>query len=266
MTQPSSTATQQMPSKGAFQVGDVWAVLVAGGSGSRYSVQKPKLLEPLEGKPVFTRSFEVLYHLSSLAGVVIVFHPQLEEVCRASVQPLITEKPVLWETGGDTRRASVWRGLSALPDSARIVLIHDAARPLVQPDRIEAAIEPVRSGLAPGTTLGIPSQNTLKQVSSKNGDPWVEKTLDRSRIWQVHTPQVFRKEVLVEAHQAVSNHPPVNDDAELLERLDPERPMVLMVADSPSNIKITTPFDLQLARIYLNLLLSDPSVSISCRT
>jgi 2-C-methyl-D-erythritol 4-phosphate cytidylyltransferase len=131
----------------------------------------------------------------------------------------------------------------------------------IQPDKVQAALTPVITGQAMGTTLGIPSQNTLKQVAS--GTLWVEKTLDRNLIWQVHTPQVFRKDVLRHAHQVVPESTPVNDDAELVERAYPEHQTMLMVQDDPFNIKITTPADIQLAEALLQHIQSkQPSVSI----
>lgn len=228
----------------------IWGILVAGGSGRRYSATTSKLLEHLAGKPIFQRSLEALCQIDSIEGLVIVAHPQWKADYQACLNPNTVQKPIVWANGGETRRASVWNGLQAIPDKATIVLIHDAARPLVHPDKIKAVLQPVIQGQAMGTSLGILSKNTLKQVSAAH-DPWVTQTLNREQIWQVHTPQVFQKEALLKAHQQVSQTLVINDDAELVVRQFPNRQAVLMVEDNATNLKITTPQDLQLAEALL---------------
>ena len=228
----------------------IWGILVAGGSGNRFSGSGSKLLARLGQKTVFQHSVEALLSLSQLNGLVIVYHPQWEADYRQCVATVETAIPLLWSPGGVTRRDSVWQGLLALPATAEIVLIHDAARPLVDPHRIENALTPVLTEQAKGTSLGIPATNTLKQVAFE-ALPWVENTLERGALWQVHTPQVFQKSVLINAHKAIPADIPLHDDAELVERSLPYQQAVLMVEDTAVNFKITTPADLQLAEAYL---------------
>jgi 2-C-methyl-D-erythritol 4-phosphate cytidylyltransferase len=227
-----------------------WAILVAGGTGQRYGTPTSKLLEPLAGKPVLQYSVDTLIALNAIAGIIVVTHPDWEKDYQEALALEVGSKPLLWVHGGETRRASVWQGLQALPQEVGIVLIHDAARPLVKPKYIQAALIPVLNKKAMGTSLGVPVPHTLKQVQ-KGDTAWVETTLKRDRIWQVHTPQVFQREVLMTAHQKVSQTLPINDDAELVERAYPEEPAVLMILDNPLNLKITTPADLQLAEALL---------------
>lgn len=240
----------------------VWGIVVAGGTGSRYgSSVGSKLLEMLDGKTVLARSVEALCHVAALSGVVIVTHPGWQAAYREALASAHTHgKPLVWTHGGETRRESVWCGLQALPEDATIVVIHDAARPLVRPERITEALAPVLSGEAQATSLGLPSQNTLKAVESPD-TPWVTETLDRQRVWQVHTPQVFRRDVLVRAHQAAPHDIPVNDDAELVERAHPGQPLVRMVADDPWNLKLTTQADRVLAEALLRTLWAYPHES-----
>jgi 2-C-methyl-D-erythritol 4-phosphate cytidylyltransferase len=240
----------------------IWAILLAGGVGSRYTPGKSKLLEPLDGKTVFQRSFETIYKLDALTGMVVVSHPEWRTAYESNITFSQIGKPLLWVEGGETRRDSVWNALMALPEDAEIVLIHDAARPMVTAERIQAALQPVLEGAVLGTSLGIPMADSLKQVVP-DASGWVEKTLDRSRIWAVHTPQVFRKAAIVQAHEEASKDGPAYDDAELLEQLYPEQPVVLMVEDDRFNLKITTPSDLQCCKALLVSRLNDTPSFIS---
>ncbi len=229
---------------------ETWGILVAAGTGHRYASDKSKLLEPLAGKSVFARSVNALLSVPRLHGLVVVYHPDWLEAYQQEVHPLNPKISIQWVEGGESRRESVWHGLQALPEAAGIVLIHDAARPLVSTTKIEAALVPVQSGKAMGTSLGVPAQNTLKQVQDPQS-PWVKQTLSRETLWAIHTPQVFQKEALLTAHQSVPLSAPVNDDAELLERAFPNQPVVLLVPDEPTNLKITTPGDRTLAEAIL---------------
>ncbi len=233
----------------------IWGILVAGGSGNRYNSQRSKLLEPLGGKPILQWSIETLLATATLSGIVIVYNPQWKTNYEAFLERSMPTIPIIFTPGGATRRDSVGQGLQSLPSEADIVLIHDAARPLVQPEKIKDALQPVIAGQALGTSLGIPAQNTLKQVIPGN-TPWVDKTLQRDTIWQVHTPKVFQKDHLVEAHQAVPHEASINDDVELMERYYPGKNAVQMVLDDASNLKITTPRDLSLAEAWLQLRLA----------
>lgn len=228
----------------------IWAILVAGGSGTRYNTQRSKLLELLDGKPVIWHSFLALKSVTSISGFVIVTHPDWEARYRECLQPVLSHQPTKWVQGGVTRRQSVWNGLQALPPEVDVVLIHDAARPLVKPHYIQAVLDPVVTDNAYGASLGVPITHTLKEVLP-GPTAWVKTTLNRERIWQVHTPQVFQRPILVQAHQEIAPDISINDDAELVERQFEGQPVVVMVADDPLNLKITTPADLQLAEAVL---------------
>jgi 2-C-methyl-D-erythritol 4-phosphate cytidylyltransferase len=106
----------------------IWAILVAGGSGSRFSQNQSKLLELLHGKPIICRSFEALQQLPEIACMVIVYHLQWQEHYHHCINQLNSQKPVLWVAGGNTRRDSVQSGLDKLPLETDIVLVHDSAR------------------------------------------------------------------------------------------------------------------------------------------
>jgi len=225
----------------------IWAILVAGGKSERFGGQN-KLLANLAGKPVIRWSYDVLCQIPELAGIVVVGGKQYQ-ACLGDCR---------WATSGTTRRESVWQGLLQVPSEAEIVLIHDAARPLVQLKNILAALAPVQNGEAIGTSLGMPVRDTIKQVKivplvkGACNAPltcWVEATLERSNLWATHTPQVFNKQILLQAHQKAPLDRIFPDDASLVEHLGQP---VLMVQDSPGNLKITVPEDLVIAQALLS--------------
>jgi 2-C-methyl-D-erythritol 4-phosphate cytidylyltransferase len=136
--------------------------------------------------------------------------------------------------GGDTRSASVRRGLAAVPAAAEVIVVHDAARPYAEPALFRAVVAAVRAG-ADGAVPGIPVVDTVKQVAP---DGTVLATLDRSRLVTVQTPQAFRADVLRAAHAAGGE---ATDDAALVEGAGGR---VVVVPGSPDNRKITVATDL----------------------
>ncbi len=150
--------------------------------------------------------------------------------------------------GGARRQDSVFNALKKVGAESGLVLIHDAARPFVKAGEISVLIAKAeRFGAA---ILGVPVKATLKQVKSsqpKGAGFVVEKTLDREKLWEAQTPQVFRRDIIVKAYQRLSRID-VTDDAALIERMG--KPVVL-VAGSYDNIKITTPEDLIIAEAIL---------------
>jgi 2-C-methyl-D-erythritol 4-phosphate cytidylyltransferase len=227
----------------------IGAILLAGGTGSRYHPQQSKLLAALGGQSILVRSVNALLSVSEIDAMVVVAHADW----LTTYQALVKETKLIWAIGGATRRQSVYNGLSALPEDVDIVVIHDAARPLITPQKIRAALAPVLSGEAMGTSLGVPLHDSIKLVETGPA-AWVQQSLDRHGIWRVHTPQVFRREVIMAAHQQISADIPVTDDAELVERLYPHQHAVRMIEDDATNIKITTPQDLALAHAYLGVM------------
>ena len=141
--------------------------------------------------------------------------------------------------GGAERSHSVAAGLAALNADCAVVLVHDAARPFVQPDTIDAVVKVVRGGVA--AIAALPITDTVKEVAPD--DPRrVVRTVPRDRLWRAQTPQGFPRTLLVEAHERAQRAGlTATDDAALVERLGAT---VVVVPDSPRNIKITTAEDL----------------------
>ncbi|HEY9685750.1 MAG TPA: 2-C-methyl-D-erythritol 4-phosphate cytidylyltransferase [Coleofasciculaceae cyanobacterium] len=228
------------------EAGVVWAVVPAGGSGTRYSGSEDKLLVEIAGEPVLVRTLRALFSAPSIAGIVLVSAVEKQTCYQALIERYLGSVNLRFATGGRDRRESVLNGLLALPDTVEVVAIHDAARPLVQPAVIDQAVSVVVSGQA-GAVVAVPVVDTLKQAEI--GSMNICCTVDRAQLWRAQTPQVFRREVILRAHRAIALETPVTDDAQLME-LAGLGPVVLVPGDE-HNLKITTPADVALAEAFL---------------
>jgi 2-C-methyl-D-erythritol 4-phosphate cytidylyltransferase len=200
---------------------EVWAVVVAAGSGARFG--GPKQYEPLGDRRVVDWSIDAA-RVSADGVVLVVPAARLADVERGV--DVVVE-------GGDARSASVRAGLGAVPDSADIVVVHDAARPLASAELFRSVIDAVASG-ADGAVAAVPVADTVKRVR----DGVVHATLDRDELVAVQTPQAFVASVLRRAH---AGEPDATDDAALVEAIGGR---VVVVPGEPANIKVTTAEDL----------------------
>jgi 2-C-methyl-D-erythritol 4-phosphate cytidylyltransferase len=153
--------------------------------------------------------------------------------------------------GGRRRQDSVLKGVEALDSRTDLVLIHDAVRPFITKEMVFSVIrEGQRTGAA---VVGVPVKATIKEVKTqkpkRKTKPIVKETLNRNNLWEIQTPQVFKKELLLKAYKRFGNVS-VTDDAMLVEKLGAK---VSVVLGSYKNIKITTPEDLVIARAILKL-------------
>jgi 2-C-methyl-D-erythritol 4-phosphate cytidylyltransferase len=228
------------------ETGGVWAVVPAGGSGTRFSGSEDKLQAELAGEPVLVRTIRALFSAPSIAGIVLVSAIEKQARYQAMIEQHLGSVNLRFAAGGRDRRESVLNGLLALPGTVEVVAIHDAARPLVQPTVIEQAVSEVMSGQA-GAVVAVPVVDTLKQAEA--GSMNIGRTVDRAQLWRAQTPQVFRREVILRAHRAIPSETPVTDDAQLME-LAGFGPVVLVPGDE-RNLKITTPADVALAEAFL---------------
>lgn len=218
------------------------AVLVAAGRGERLGTGMPKGLVPVAGMAMLARAARALEGVPEITHIVAVVAPGTEVAAAEVLENAGCERVRTVVAGGETRQASVAAGLAAVGDPD-IVVIHDAARPLVGPAVIAAVVRTaVEHGAA---SAGIPLRETVKRVASGV----VAETLDREPLWVARTPQAFRTELLREAHRrAAADGFTGPDDAVLVERMGRA---VRMVEDSPANLKITMPEDLHLAEAIL---------------
>ena len=218
-----------------------YAIILAGGSGSRMGAGKNKVLLSLGGEAVILRSARAFEGL--VDGLVVV--SRQEDM--ADVQALLADAQVSAAVvpGGATRQDSVWNGLQALPEDCDYVLIHDGARCLVDEGTIRRAMqsaEACRSGVA-----AIPVVDTIKIAGE---DEVISATVDRDILRAVQTPQAFEADLIRTAHRkAQEDRFQGTDDASLVEHLGLP---VYMTLGSKHNIKLTTPEDIAMAEAILN--------------
>jgi 2-C-methyl-D-erythritol 4-phosphate cytidylyltransferase len=207
-----------------------------------------KLLLPVAGRPVLAWTLEAALACPAITWIGIMGQPHDEAEVAAIVAAAAPGLPVQWFLGGETRQESVSRGLAALPPEAAAVLIHDGARCLVEPELLTRCAEAVREAVAAGAGMiaATPVSDTIKQVDEHGT---ITATPDRSRLWAAQTPQGFGVAQLRQAHaRADAEGWSVTDDAALYERLGLA---VRILEAPPSNIKVTTPFDLVVAEAVL---------------
>nr|ABX10565.1 4-diphosphocytidyl-2C-methyl-D-erythritol synthase [uncultured planctomycete 5H12] len=222
-----------------------FAVLIAAaGRSSRFndpSYKKPFI--KLHQKPVWLHSVERFQKRSDVKQVIIVISPEDQEEFMMKFGPNVAVLGLDVALGGDQRSDSVRNGMQKLDDGIEYVAVHDAARPCVSEDDIQAVFQAAeKSGAA---ILATPVTSTLKRVGT---DHQIEETVDRKRLWQGQTPQVFRKDILLNAFQEIGDQQPT-DEAQLIEMTGGK---VSVVPGSPLNIKITTRADLRLAGACLD--------------
>jgi 2-C-methyl-D-erythritol 4-phosphate cytidylyltransferase len=214
---------------------DVGVVIVAGGSGTRVGGDELKQFRWVAGKPMLLHSVQT-FMAHPEVGMVVVVLPQRYA---GDPPPWLFQCDVdrlLVSIGGRTRSESVANGLDDLPDESAVVLVHDAARPLVGMATIERVIAAARAGS--GAVAALPVVDTLKQVHE---DGAIETTVSRDRLWRAQTPQGFPRRMLVDAHRrARAERIAATDDAALCERLGLE---VRVVRGSERALKVTDESD-----------------------
>ena len=214
---------------------DVGVVIVAGGSGSRAGGEELKQFRWVAGKPMLLHSVQTFMARADVGMVVCV----LPQRYAGDPPPWLFQCDVdrlLVSVGGRTRSASVANGLDDLPDEADIVLVHDAARPLVSRDTIDRVVEAARRG--EGAVAALPVVDTLKEVDD---DGLVVRTVSRERLWRAQTPQGFPRRMLVDAHRrARAERLVATDDAALCEQLGYP---VRVVRGNERALKVTEPGD-----------------------
>jgi 2-C-methyl-D-erythritol 4-phosphate cytidylyltransferase len=211
------------------------ALIVAAGRGERLGADRPKALVELAGRPLVQWSIEALRAVAAIERIVLALPP--------GVQALAGTCGV---EGGATRSDSVRRALAAAGPGDP-VLVHDAARPLLSAALVEAVIAALEhDGSVEGAIAATPLTDTVKRAGV---DAVVSETLERSSLWAVQTPQVFRRAALERALEVPEEVlARATDDAWLVERAGGK---VIVVASSRENLKVTTPLDLRLAELLL---------------
>ena len=220
----------------------VVSIVAAAGSGKRLgsSVKKPFVL--LGGRPLVIYALKVLNDSPAIDAILIASDKRCVERFRRLVKKFKLNKVIDIVVGGDTRLESVKNCLARVDESFDIVLVHDSARPFVEKSIIERAIKLAQKFGA--CVVAVPENDTVKVVDS---GLFIDKTLDRDRIYRAATPQAFRRELIKKAYE-LKDRFKITDDSGLAERLGAK---VKILEGSYRNIKITTKVDLKIAEALL---------------
>jgi 2-C-methyl-D-erythritol 4-phosphate cytidylyltransferase len=205
---------------------ETWAIVVAGGTGTRFG--GPKQFAELHGRPLLSWSLDTARRVCD--GVVVVLPGSGAEPSRWDADVLVQ--------GGSTRSASVRAGLAAVPGSAQVIVVHDAARPLASTQLWKAVVSEVDAG-ADGAIPVCQLRDTVRQRTEDGRSV----TLDRAALFAVQTPQAFRAPILRQAHSAGGD---ATDDSALVEAVGGR---IALVDGAAENLKVTTPADLVIASV-----------------
>jgi len=237
------TAPEPSPASTARDVG---VVIVAGGSGSRVGGAELKQFRWVAGKPMLLHSVQAFMARPDVALVVVV----LPRAYAADPPPWLFQCDVdrlLVTEGGGERMESVANGLGDLPTTVNVVLVHDAARPLVDDATIERVVAAARAGTA--AIAALPVVDTLKEVDASGR---IVRTVDRTGLWRAQTPQGFPRDVIIQAHVAARRDgATATDDAALCERLGLP---VAVVRGSERALKVTEEADFARAELLARLV------------
>ena len=222
----------------------VAVILPAAGRSSRFRDKEKKPFADLDGRPVWLRSAELFVTRDDVIQCIIVVAPEDQEVFKRRAGAHLAFMNVQIANGGAERFESVANALALVKPEADLVAIHDAVRPCLTDTLIDAVL--ARAAQAGAALLAVPVTDTVKQVDGQNK---VQATLSRKGLWLAQTPQVFRRDWIVEAYaKRAQLGKDITDDAQLVEAAGHP---VQVVEGSPSNLKITTKSDLSLAEAVL---------------
>jgi 2-C-methyl-D-erythritol 4-phosphate cytidylyltransferase len=216
------------------------ALIVAAGRGERLGFGRPKALVPLGGQSILAWSVGSLRAVPAVSQIIVALPADALDAAPDGVTAV---------AGGAQRSQSVRAALAVAAADGDPVIVHDAARPLATPDLFTQALDAL--ALAPEADAVIaatPVADTIKEIAEDGRS--VTRTLDRSRLWAVQTPQVFRRAALERALAEASDEllSQATDDAWLIERAGG---VVHVIGSDPGNLKITTPEDLRVAELLL---------------
>ena len=223
-------------------VGNVWALIAAAGTGERLGIDRPKAFAVLGGRPLLAESIDRLDRCELVDAIVVAAPAGWEEPAILLAEELAASKLVACVTGGASRAESVAVALEEVPEEALVVLVHDAARPLVGDDVVERLLGPLAEGFD-GAVPQLPVADTLKRVRDRE----VVETVDREGLVAAQTPQAFMAPMLRRAFGGDLGG--VTDCASLVERVGGR---VAVVDGDPRLLKVTTPDDLALVEALLS--------------
>lgn len=220
-------------------------IIPAAGSGSRMQKETPKPFLQLGEASILEYTMRRFAGLDRLSEVVIAAPDALRERALELVRPLLAQNVKLYGVkGGRERQDSIYNALQRV-GKVDLVAVHDAVRPFVRPSHIVQCCDVAEQW--GGAVLGVHAKDTIKRTDEREV---IVETPDRSSLWQAQTPQIFRRDILLDAYEKARREGFIGtDDASLVERAGHS---VKMVLGSRDNFKITYPFDLKVARMKIN--------------
>lgn len=223
----------------------ICAIIAGGGRGLRMATSINKQFLEIDNKPIIAHTLEKFQDCPLIDDIkIVVPEDWLDYVLKNIVEKYKISKVNKIIKGGTTRQESVFNALNALNEDISTVVIHDAVRPLIQPDLLEKVV--LKGQETGAAILAVRAQETIKKVTTNI----VDKTLNRNSIWLVQTPQVFEKELILQAYKKAKQEKiAATDDSALVERSGYS---VHVVEGNYTNIKITNPSDLDLAKFLLS--------------
>ncbi|MBI4717435.1 MAG: 2-C-methyl-D-erythritol 4-phosphate cytidylyltransferase [Planctomycetes bacterium] len=225
-------------------MGKVCVIIPAAGKGERFGGAEKKAFAKLDGRPLFLRTLEHFIRREDVCQTILAVAPEDLSGTKAMYGPNLAFMGVQVVEGGAQRWQTVSAALKAIKEGTEYIAIHDAARPCVSDEQINAVFtEAMKTGAA---ILAVPLTGTIKHVAASMV---VEKTISRERLYEAQTPQVFRRDILLGAYARLGSTPEeATDDAQVVERSG--HPVSIVLSDS-TNLKVTTRGDLTLAAAIL---------------
>ena len=219
----------------------VTAIILAAGNSVRYGQNRNKNLEIVNNQTILEYSLKEFNKNKKIDNIIIATKKSDLEEINKIIYKNRSAKPIKTVIGGNTRQESVYNSINST--DSNIVIIHDAARPMIKQEYIDKCIDEMDN--FKGVTIGVKSKDTIKIASN---DGIIEQTTNRSNTWVIQTPQCFDRLSLLEAHDKFKNDSDITDDCMILERNN-ER--VKIISGDYSNIKLTTFDDLNLVNEFL---------------
>ena len=225
----------------------VTAIFPAAGQSKRMNLNSSinKNFLNIEGKPLIVHTLLTFSQSTTIDNLIVAVSPNEMYIFRKMVEGVKNLKPLQIVAGGSERQYSIANALKVLSDDTDIVLVHDAARPLVSIKTIDEVVEAAK--VYGGAIAAVPVKDTIKVVDTES---FVTDTPPRASLVAVQTPQGFKRDILLKAYaQAEHDNFLGTDDASLVERIDVK---VKVVMSDYRNIKITTPEDILIAKTLFN--------------
>src|SRR5438132_10411125 len=222
----------------------VSAIIVAAGKGTRMGPKVDKLFLEVAGRPVVAHTWAQFNHAACIDEIVLVVRDTMQPAFAELAEQFHFKKPYRLVVGGRERQDSVWNGLQALDAGAEVVAIQDGARPCTTEKLIADTIQAAHE-----TVAAVAAQRVTDTIKESDGGTLIARTVDRSRLWAVQTPQSFRVEVIRRALAAVRQKGLlVTDDTAACEFIG--QPVKLVERGAP-NPKVTVPGDLPYVEVFL---------------